>query len=141
MKSYLKIILWPTFINLVYLYSKYQNFFSSNSGEISSTVESLNFYLNQQFENILKTDEMKINNSKFEVIYLMKLIFNILYSKAKNLNIKRKNLRSELRKKIGEIRKYSINQQVTVGKENEGTVLYICMNFFKGTVSREKCSN
>ena len=75
-------------INLVYLYSKYQNFFSSNSGEISSTVESLNFYLNQQFENILKTDEMKINNSKFEVIYLMKLIFNILYSKAKNLNIK-----------------------------------------------------
>ena len=50
-------------------------------------------------------------------------------------------MRSELRKKIGEIRKYSINQQVTVGKENEGTVLYICMNFFKGTVSREKCSN
>ena len=74
-------------LNLVYLYTKYQNFFTNNN-EISVVVDDINSYINMQLETILKSEDFRINNDKFEVIYLMKLIFNILYSKLKNLNIK-----------------------------------------------------
>jgi hypothetical protein len=70
-------------LNLVYLYAKYPVFLTENY-QILTSSNNLNSYLNDNTVNIMKSEHFRINNDKFEITYLMKLIFNILISNKGN---------------------------------------------------------
>ena len=112
-------------LNLIYLYLKYPIFLTENN-QILSNVQNLYLFINEHIESLMKKEEFRINDSKFEIIYLMKLLLNILFSSKSNLKILVLDNSSKLLiKRLENLDIFNLNLNDEAEKTNNFTNIFI----------------